>query len=74
MTPHYHIDLFWWAADNRWVANVPDLPGCSAHGATPEEAVREVATAIDLWLESAAEHGDPIPEPRYRSAVSTFAA
>ena len=73
MTPHYHIDLFWWPEDKSWVANVPDLPGCSAHGETPERAVREVQIAIELWLEVARDCGDPIPEPRYRSVVSTLA-
>ncbi len=71
--PPYHIDVFWTDEDGCWIANVPDLKYCSAHGATPEEAAREVAIAMELWLEVAAEHGDSIPEPSYRSAVSTFA-
>ena len=69
MTAHYHINVFWWDADQRWVADVPDLQGCSAHGATAAEAAQEVQIAIELWLESAIEHGDPIPEPKYRPAV-----
>ena len=69
MTNHYHIDVFWWPADSCWVANVPDLEGCSAHGETPEEAAREVSIAMDLWLEVAAKHGDPIPEPHYRPEI-----
>ena len=73
MMPHYHIDVFWWPEDELWVANVPDLSGCSAHGATPADAIREVGIAMELWLETAAEYGDPIPVPRYRSEISTFA-
>ncbi len=65
----YHINVFPSRDSNRWIADVPDLEGCSAHGATPEEAMREVQIAIDLWLESAAAHGDPIPAPRYRPAI-----
>jgi predicted RNase H-like HicB family nuclease len=73
MTAHYHIDLFWWPEDESWVANVPDLPGCSAHGDTPEDAIREIQVAMELWLEVARDAGDPIPAPSYRSEVSTLA-
>ena len=69
MTPHYHINLFWSDEDNCWIADVPDLEGCSAHGETPAEAAQEAQTAIELWLEVAREHGDAIPEPRYRPAI-----
>lgn len=74
MTPRYHIDLFWSDEDDCWIANVPDLRYCSAHGPTPDAALREIQIAMKLWLEVAADHGDPIPEPNYRSAVSTLAA
>jgi predicted RNase H-like HicB family nuclease len=66
MAAHYHINVFWWEPDQRWVADVPDLKSCSAHGASPFEAVTEVQTAIDLWLEVAAERGLAIPEARYK--------
>ena len=72
MVPRYHIDLFWWPEDQCWIANVPDLKYCSAHGDTPEDAAREIAVAMALWLESAAAHSDPIPDAVYRSEVSTF--
>ncbi|WP_418160166.1 type II toxin-antitoxin system HicB family antitoxin [Benzoatithermus flavus] len=51
------------------MADVPDLKFCSAHGGKPEEALAEVKVARQAWLESAREHGDPIPEPRYRPAI-----
>ena len=72
MIPRYHIDVFWWPQDECWIANVPDLSGCSAHGETPGEAIKEVGIATELWLETTADHGDPIPVPHYRSEVSTF--
>lgn len=62
----YAINVFWSDEDDAYVASVPDLRGCSAHGDSPEEAVREVEIAKRLWLESARAHGDPIPEPHYR--------
>ncbi|MBL0338393.1 MAG: type II toxin-antitoxin system HicB family antitoxin [Rhodospirillaceae bacterium] len=61
----YHIDLAWSDEDKAWIARVPDLQGCTAHGETAEDAAREIQTAIQLWLEVAKEDGDPIPEPRY---------
>lgn len=64
---HYHINLFWSDEDECWFANVPDLPGCSAHGPTARDAAREIEIAMALWLEVAAEHGDTIPKPVYRS-------
>jgi predicted RNase H-like HicB family nuclease len=67
----YHINVFWSAEDASWIADVPDLPGCSATGATPEEAVKEVRVAQELWIEAAKEHGRSIPEPRYRPAIYT---
>ena len=67
MTAHYHINVFCFLPDQRWIADVPDLKSCTAHGATPFEAVTEVQIAMELWLEVAAERGMPIPEPKYRA-------
>ena len=64
MEDNYPIVVFWWEPDQAWVADVPDLRGCSASGETPEAAVREVLIARRLWLESAREHGTPLPDPR----------
>lgn len=62
----YHINLFWSVEDSCWIADVPDLRSCSAHGDTPTEAIAEAEVAIELWLETARACGLPIPEPRYR--------
>ena len=67
--PHYHINLFWSSDDDCWIADVPDLKPCSAHGDTPDEAIANIQNAIQLWLETATECGLPIPEPRYRPAI-----
>jgi predicted RNase H-like HicB family nuclease len=74
MDLRYNVNLFWSDADACWIADVPDLRGCSAHGATPEEAAREVQIAMELWVEVAREYGDPIPEPRYRPAIYAMKA
>ena len=65
----YHINVFWSEEDRQWIADVPDLKGCSASGDSPEEAVREVRVAEQLWMEVARESQREIPEPRYRPAI-----
>lgn len=67
--PHYHINLFWSAEDECWIADVPDLKPCSAHGDTRAEALAHIKDAIAGWLEVAEERGFPIPEARYRPAI-----
>jgi predicted RNase H-like HicB family nuclease len=67
--PHYHINLFWSAEDQCWIADVPDLKPCSAHGDTRAEAILHIKDAIEGWLAVAQDRGFPIPEPRYRPAI-----
>jgi predicted RNase H-like HicB family nuclease len=45
------------------VAKIDELPGCSAHGATPAEALENLAEAQQLWIEDCIEAGQPVPEP-----------
>lgn len=70
MTHHYAINVFWSAEDGCWIANVPDLKYCSAHGDTPAQALAEVEIAIELTLEVRKERGLPIPEPKYKNEVA----
>ncbi len=49
--------------DKIYVANIPELPGCMAHGSTREQALKEIETAKELWIETAIEDGQPVPEP-----------
>ena len=67
--PHYHINLFWSDEDACWIADVPDLRPCSAHGDTPGEAVANIGDAVNGWLAVARDRGFPIPEPLYRPAI-----
>lgn len=62
----YEIIIYWDNQDKIFVAEVPELAGCAAHGKTQIEAVRNVNDAIELWLETAREFGDTIPEPKER--------
>ena len=60
----YKIILYWSNNDDAFVAEVPELPGCMAHGDTQESALKNVNQAIALWIDTAKEFGDPIPEPK----------
>ncbi len=60
----YEVIIYWSREDQVFVAEVPELPGCSTHGATQEEALTNVNQAIGLWIDTAQEFGDPVPEPK----------
>ncbi|MGH8474186.1 MAG: type II toxin-antitoxin system HicB family antitoxin [Methylococcales bacterium] len=62
----YEIVIFWSEEDQVFIAEVRELAGCSAHGNTPEWALGNAQEAIRLWLRTASEFGDPIPEPKGR--------
>jgi predicted RNase H-like HicB family nuclease len=65
----YHINIFYSDKDGGYVADIPDLKACSAFGATPIEALREVELAKAAWLDAARAEGKPIPEPKYRPLI-----
>jgi predicted RNase H-like HicB family nuclease len=65
----YHINIFYSDDDGGYIADIPDLRACSAFGATPEEALREVEVAKAVWLEAAGQSGKPIPPPKYRPVI-----
>ena len=62
----YETIIYWSEEDQAFIAEVPELPGCMAHGGTQEQALASVKEAIELWLETAKEFGDPVPEPKGR--------
>jgi len=64
MTPA--IIIYWSKADGAFIAEVPELPGCMADGATYREALAAAEVVIGEWMETAAELGRPIPEPKGR--------
>jgi predicted RNase H-like HicB family nuclease len=62
----YEIIVYWSQEDNSFVAEVPELPGCSADGKTPIDALSNVNTIIDEWIETACELGRDVPTPKGR--------
>jgi predicted RNase H-like HicB family nuclease len=65
----YEIIIFWSEEDQAFVADVPELPGCMAHGESHESALRNAQDAIALWVDTAVEDGRPVPQPRGRRLV-----
>ena len=62
---HKHkVVIHWSTEDVVFVAEAPELPGCFAHGDTQEAALAILHGAMDLWIETAREFGDAVPEPR----------
>ncbi len=62
----YEILIYWSNEDHVFVAEALELPGCTAHGDSEESALENVKEAIQLWIDTAREFGDPIPEPKGR--------
>lgn len=62
----YEIIIFWSEEDQLFIAEVPELPGCMAHGGTANEALSNAHEAMSHWLETAREFGDAIPQPKGR--------
>ena len=60
----YGIVLYWSEEDRAFVAEVPELPECMAHGDTQEAALRNINDAMQLRIDTAREFGDPVPEPK----------
>jgi len=60
----YELIIHWSKEDGAYVAEVPELPGCMAHGSTYQKAVSNVQEAIRLWIKTSKESGDSVPEPK----------
>ena len=65
----YHINIFYSDEDGGYIADVPDLAACSAFGATPQQALREVEIAKKAWIAAAKSTRKPVPKPRYRPVI-----
>jgi predicted RNase H-like HicB family nuclease len=65
----YHINIFPSDEDGGYIADIPDLPHCSAFGDTPEQALEEVLKAKAARLLTAREEGKPVPPPSFKPAI-----
>jgi predicted RNase H-like HicB family nuclease len=66
MNSRYEIIIYWSDEDGSFVAEVPELPGCMADGATYQETAANAEVAIQQWIDTATELGRPVPEPKGR--------
>jgi len=66
MTYKYEIIIYWSEEDQSFVAEVPELPGCAAHGDAPDAALANCGEAIALWIDTAKETGRAVPVPKGR--------
>ncbi len=62
----YEIIMYWSEEDQAFIAEVPELPGCAADGASYLETLANLERVIEEWIETAQELGRPIPEPKGR--------
>ena len=65
----YHINIFYSEEDSGYIADIPDLDGCSAFGGSPEEALKQVQIAKAAWIEAALAEQQPVPPPKYRPVI-----
>ena len=66
----YEIIVYWSEEDQAFIAEVPELPGCAADGASYQEAIANAQEVIQEWIETAKSLGRPIPEPKGRLAFA----
>ena len=69
MMDKYEIIIYWSEDDKAFIAEVPELAGCLAHGNTHASALANVRKAMKLWVKTAREFGDPVPPPKRRRLV-----
>lgn len=63
--------IVWWSEeDGAYVVDVPELPGCMAHGPTRQKAIKNAEDAIEFWIQTAKDDGREIPQPRGRLLVA----
>lgn len=62
----YELIIYWSEADQAFIVEVPELPGCAADGSTYQEAVQNAEVIIREWIETAQELDRPIPQPKGR--------
>ena len=62
----YEVIIYWSDEDQVFIAELPELPGCMAHGESQESALKNAQEAVQLWIDTANEFGEPVPVPKGR--------
>jgi antitoxin HicB len=58
--------LLWSEEDQCYVATLPAWQNARTHGTTLEEATRNAREVLEMLIDSATRHGEPIPPPERR--------
>jgi predicted RNase H-like HicB family nuclease len=66
----YEVIIYWSEEDQAYIAEVPELAGCMADGKTYNDALSNVQTVIDEWIETATDLGRPIPHAKGKLAFA----
>jgi predicted RNase H-like HicB family nuclease len=67
----YETIIYWSNEDQAYIAEIPELAACMAHGNSYETALQNATSAIEHWIGTAREFNDPIPEPKGRKLMFT---
>jgi len=71
MKPYRYEIIIWWSIeDDAYVVDVPELPGCMAHGPSRQSAIKNAEEAIKFWIKTVKDDGMEIPLPRGRLMVA----
>ena len=62
----YERIIYWSKDDNKFIVEVPELPGCMVDGETIEDAVKNSELIISEWIDTAGMLGREIPQPKGR--------
>jgi predicted RNase H-like HicB family nuclease len=62
----YEVIIYWSEDDQAYIAEIPELPGCAADGKTYSDALKNVETIAQEWIETAKQLGREIPKSRGR--------
>jgi predicted RNase H-like HicB family nuclease len=68
--PRYEMIIWWSDEDEAFIVDVPELPGCMAHGNTRAKAIANAEEAVTVWIETAKADGIKVPSPRGRLLVA----
>ena len=60
----YKVVIYWSSEDEAYIAEVPELAGCMADGETYFEALSNVQSIMEEWIQTATELGRPVPQPQ----------
>jgi predicted RNase H-like HicB family nuclease len=62
----YEVIIYWSEDDGAFIAEMPELAGCAADGASPQEALENIQVVAREWIETARQLRRPVPEPKGR--------